>query len=107
MYMKTHLRKISNDHPHWQKIHPLRLASTFTQSDRKYTLIILAIKHPHWQRRHPHKVKKHPQCMKTHPNYASRRSRTRNTVKLTVCVCLSVCVSVPVVTAQRLQYDEN
>ncbi len=35
--------------------------------------------------------------------YASRRSRTRNTVKLTVCVC----VSVPAITAQRLQCDEN
>ena len=35
--------------------------------------------------------------------YASRRSRRRDTVKLTVCVCLSVCVSVPAVTAQRLQ----
>ena len=43
-------------------------------------------------------------------NYASRRSRTRDTVKLTVlCVsaCLCVCVSVPAVTAQRLQCDEN
>ncbi len=39
--------------------------------------------------------------------YASRRSRTRDTVKLTVCVCLCVCVSVPAVTAQRLQCDEN
>ncbi len=37
------------------------------------------------------------------PDYASRRSRTRDTVKLTVCVC----VSVPAVTAQRLQCDEN
>ncbi len=37
--------------------------------------------------------------------YASRRSRMRDTVKLTVCVC--VCVSVPAVTAQRLQCDEN
>ncbi len=36
-------------------------------------------------------------------NYASRRSRTRDTVKLTVCVC----VSVPAVTAQWLQCDEN
>ncbi len=35
------------------------------------------------------------------PYYASRRSRTRDTVKLTVCV------SVPAVTAQRLQCDEN
>ncbi len=33
--------------------------------------------------------------------YASRRSRTRGTVKLTVCL------SVPAVTAQRLQCDEN
>ena len=43
------------------------------------------------------------------PSYASRRSRTRDTVKLTVCVCvcLCVCVSVPAVTAQRLQCDEN
>ncbi len=39
--------------------------------------------------------------------YASRRSRTRDTVKLTVCVCLSVCVCIPAVTAQRLQCDEN
>ena len=52
-----------------------------------------------------------PQMRKTH--YASRRSRTRDTVKLTVCVCvcvcvcLSVCVSVPAVTAQRLQCDES
>ncbi len=38
-------------------------------------------------------------------NYASRRSRTRDTVKLTVCVC--VYPSVPAVTAQRLQCDEN
>ena len=30
-------------------------------------------------------------------------SRTRDAVKLTVCVC----VSVPAVTAQRLQCDEN
>ncbi len=37
--------------------------------------------------------------------YASRRSRTRDTVKLTVCLC--VCLSVPAVTAQRLQCDEN
>ena len=29
----------------------------------------------------------------------------RDTVKLTVCVC--VCVSVPAVTAQWLQCDEN
>ncbi len=41
-------------------------------------------------------------------SYASRRSRTRDTVKLTVCVCVCVCcVSVPAVTAQRLQCDEN
>ncbi len=33
-------------------------------------------------------------------NYASRRSRTRDTVKLTVCV--SVCMCIPAVTAQRL-----
>ncbi len=33
-------------------------------------------------------------------NYASRRSRTRDTVKLTVCVC----VSVPAVTAQWLRF---
>ncbi len=39
--------------------------------------------------------------------YASRRSRTRDTVKLTVCLCVCVCVSVPAVTAQRLQCDEN
>ncbi len=43
--------------------------------------------------------------------YASRRSRTRDTVKLTVClcvcVCVCVCVSVPTVTAQRLQCDEK
>ena len=32
-------------------------------------------------------------------NYTSRRSRTRNTVKLTVCVCMCV---YSVVTAQRL-----
>ncbi len=35
--------------------------------------------------------------------YASRRSRSRDTVKLTVCVC----VSVRPVTVQRLQCDEN
>ncbi len=34
-------------------------------------------------------------------NYASRRSCMRDTVKLTVCV------SVPAVTTQRLQCDEN
>ncbi len=33
--------------------------------------------------------------------YASRRSRRRDTVKLTVCLCI------PAVTAQRLQCDEN
>ncbi len=38
-------------------------------------------------------------------HYTSRRSRTRDTVKLSVC--LSVCVSVPTVTAQRLHCDEN
>ncbi len=37
-------------------------------------------------------------------DYASRRSRTRDTVKLQ---WLCVCVSVPAVTAQRLQCDEN
>ncbi len=35
--------------------------------------------------------------------YALRRSRTRDTVKLTVCVC----VSVPAVTVQRLQCDDE
>ncbi len=43
-------------------------------------------------------------------NYASRRSRRRDTViKLTVClsVCVCVCVCIPAVTAQRLQCDEN
>ncbi len=37
------------------------------------------------------------------------RSRMRDTVKLTVCVCVCVCVclSVPAVTVQRLQCDEN
>ncbi len=46
-------------------------------------------------------------------NFASRRSRTRDTYgKVTVCVCVcvcacaSVCMSVPAVTAQRLQCDE-
>ena len=34
-----------------------------------------------------------------HANYASRRSRTRDTVNLCVCV--------PAVTAQRLQCDKN
>ncbi len=33
------------------------------------------------------------------------RSRTRDTVQLTVSVC--VCVCIPAVTAQRLQSDEN
>ncbi len=33
-------------------------------------------------------------CTLKPDSYASRRSRTRDTVKLTVCVCVSVCVSV-------------
>ncbi len=47
-------------------------------------------------------------------NYASRRSRTRDTVtvKLTVCVCVCLSVSVYVCVysscnSQRLQCDEN
>ena len=45
--------------------------------------------------------------MKTfHINYASRHSRTRDAVKLTVCVCLCV-LAVPAVTAQRLQCDKS
>ncbi len=40
-------------------------------------------------------------CIHACNYYASRRSRTKDTVKLTVCV------SVPAVTAQRLQCDEN
>ncbi len=44
--------------------------------------------------------------MNTH--YASRRSRSRDTVKLTdVCVYVCLCVCIPAVTAQQLQCDEN
>ncbi len=38
-----------------------------------------------------------PLCLKNILHYyASRRSRTRDTVKLTVCVCVRVCVRVSV-----------
>ncbi len=40
-------------------------------------------------------------CIHACNYYALRRSRTKDTVKLTVCV------SVPAVTAQRLQCDKN